>query len=143
MLAFASLSCTDGDAPPQLSTDLAVAEPSDLGGEGAPCATACDCSPGLACRNRTCHAGAVMVFCCGSTTCPASSLCEFSDGNVGQCDRVDGGGVPPVVDGGTTAAMCAMSPCTPGPAGNVFCKLACGRDGATCVAAGGNDHCAP
>ena len=144
MLALAAVGCTDGDAPPLLTTnDLSVSEPSDLGGEGSPCSTACDCDPGLACRSGACHAGAIMVFCCSSPTCPGSSLCEFSDGKIDQCDRVDGGGVAPVVDGGTTAQMCSMNVCTSGPAGNAFCKLACGRDSATCAVAGVNAHCAP
>jgi hypothetical protein len=143
LLAVASFGCTDGDAPPLIVTDAAVVLDMALGGEGAPCNTACDCTPGLACRNRTCRATAVMVFCCGSAECAGSALCEFSDGHISQCDRVDGGGVPPVVDGGAPPAMCMMTSCTPGPAGDVFCKLACGRDRATCVDTGGNANCVP
>jgi hypothetical protein len=141
LLAVASIGCTDGDAPPLLSTDAGVAV--DMGGEGAACTTACDCVPGLACRKQVCHAAAVMVFCCGTATCANSAVCEFPNGNVGQCDRVDGGGVPPVVDGGAPPAMCMMTSCTTGPGGDVFCRLACGGDNARCVQTGGNEHCVP
>ncbi len=142
LLAVSAVGCTDGDAPPLLTNDQGVSV-GDLGGVGAPCMTACDCTPGLACRMGKCEATAVMVFCCGTAACAGSSLCEFPDGTIAQCDRVDGGGVPPVVDGGAPPAMCEMTSCTRGPGGDLFCRLACGTMGATCVASGGNDHCMP
>ncbi|MGH8324272.1 MAG: hypothetical protein ACRETD_10820, partial [Steroidobacteraceae bacterium] len=60
-----------------------------------------------------------------------------------QCDRVDGGGVTPIVDGGESPAACQKTGCTRGVAGNSFCKLACGDPAATCVKSGGIEHCMP
>ncbi len=143
LLAVTAVGCTDGDAPPLLVFDMGPdASVGDLGGVGAPCTTACDCAPGLACRMGSCEATAAMVFCCGTAACAGASLCEFPDGTIAQCDRVDGGGVAPVVDGGPSTT-CEMTSCTRGPGGDLFCRLACGNLGATCVGSGGNDHCMP
>jgi len=84
-----------------------------------------------------------MVYCCGTPSCNGSALCEFPNGGIGQCDRADAGGIPPVIDGGAPAAACDVTSCTVGLGGNAFCKLACGSLGATCVDAGGNQHCMP
>ena len=138
LLALGAVGCTDGDTPPLLVTDFGVS----LDGGGT-CSTACDCPAGQACRMGMCQAGAAMVFCCTAMSCMGSAACQFPDGKVGQCDRADGGGIPPVVDMGAPVAQCEMTSCTPGIGGNVFCKLACGGSSATCVKTGGIEHCTP
>ncbi len=144
LLLVTAVGCTDGDAPPILVTDFGVPDAAvDLAGGGGPCTTACDCPAGLACRMMVCEAAATPVFCCGAASCTDSNLCQFSDGNVGQCDRADGGGTPVDVDAGATPTACAMTSCTRGVGGNAFCKLACGALTATCVKTGGIEHCMP
>lgn len=141
LLVSSVIGCTDGDVPPLLPLDAGVEL--DFSGGGGPCATACDCPTGLACRNQVCEQAGAPVFCCdNAATCSGSSVCQFHDGTVSQCDRADGGGVPPVVDGGTAAA-CLTTSCTRGVGGNAFCKLACGNLTATCVKTGGIEHCMP
>jgi hypothetical protein len=151
-LVLLMVGCTDGDAPPILVQDLGVATdgavgdggPADLHGVGAACTTACDCTPGLACRMKTCEAAQAPVFCCGTATCTDANLCQFPDGTVSQCDRPDAGGTPVDVDAGATPTACTNTSCTVGLGGNAFCKLACGALSATCVkAAGGIEHCMP
>jgi hypothetical protein len=146
-LVLLMVGCTDGDAPPQLVTDFGVptdAAP-DLIGVGASCATACDCTPGLACRMGQCESAAVPVFCCGTPACTDGNLCEFSDGTIAQCDTAaDGGGSPVDVDAGATPMACRNTPCSVGAGGNAFCKLVCGALSATCVkGTGGIEHCMP
>jgi hypothetical protein len=140
LLVLMAAGCTDGDAPPILVSDAGA----DLSATtGSACTTACDCPAGEACQQGTCQQLQQMVFCCGTAACTGAAVCQFPDGTVSQCDRPDGG-VAPVIDGGTTPAMCAMTSCTMGLGGDTFCKLACGSLGATCVkGAGGNDHCSP
>lgn len=140
LLFMGTASCTDGDAPPAFVQDLGVNTLSD-GGSGS-CTTACDCPAGQACRMGACTASMPMVYCCGAASCMSTSLCEFPNGTISQCDRLDGG-VAPVVDGGTTPSACNMTQCSRGTGGNAFCKLACGSLAATCVSAGGFDHCMP
>jgi hypothetical protein len=132
--------CTDGDAPPQLVQDLGAVVVADLAGS---CTTACDCPAGLACKQGKCATAATQIFCCGTAACTSANLCEFPDGTISQCDRVDGGGTPPDVDAGATPTACAMNGCSRGVGGNAFCKLACGDPAATCVNAGGIEHCMP
>jgi hypothetical protein len=143
LLLMVSAGCTDGDAPPVLVQDLGASVATDMpgGGVGSRCSTACDCTAGLACQMGACTAASVMVFCCGTASCTGTSLCEFSDGTFSQCDRADGGVRPPGDAG--TATACQMTSCTKGPGGNAFCKVACGISTATCVEAGGMDHCMP
>jgi hypothetical protein len=144
-LVLLMVGCTDGDAPPILVQDLGVptdAAP-DLVGVGAACATACDCTAGLACRMMRCEAAPTPVFCCGTSTCSDGNLCEFPDGTVSQCDHADGGGSPVDVDAGATPQACTNTTCTRGPGGNAFCKLVCGALSATCVKSGGIEHCMP
>jgi len=142
--------CTDGDAPPLLVQDLGAPTGggdlagADLSGVGVACTTACDCTPGLACKNKQCATESVPVFCCGTASCSDANACQFSDGTVSQCDRADGGGTPVDVDGGATPAACTANQCTTGLGGNLFCKLACGSSSAVCVMeAGGSEHCLP
>jgi hypothetical protein len=142
LLVWAAVGCTDGDAPPLLNADLG-ADLSVSVEDGGACMTACDCRPGLACVSGRCEAASVMVFCCSSASCSGSSVCQFPNGNVGQCDRADAGGVPPVVDGGAPPSACQMRSCTRGVGGDLFCKLACGGVNATCVRTGGIEHCMP
>jgi hypothetical protein len=143
LFLMATAGCTDGDAPPILVQDLGAGVVSDFAGGGGPCSTACDCPAGQACRMGVCDPAMPMVFCCGAMSCTGTALCEFPDGTFSQCDRTDGGGVTPVVDGGTTSAACEMTSCTRGTGGNAFCKLACGSFSAMCVRTGGIDHCTP
>jgi hypothetical protein len=143
LLLMGTAACTDGNAPPLLVQDLGAGVASDFSGGGGACTSACDCPAGQACRMGVCEASMPMVFCCGTASCTGTALCEFSDGTFSQCDRADGGGVPPTVDGGTTPALCTMTACTRGVGGNAFCKLACGSLTATCVGTGGSDHCTP
>ncbi|HWE31068.1 MAG TPA: hypothetical protein VHB97_23835 [Polyangia bacterium] len=146
LVMMATLGCTDGDAPPVLVQDLGVAldgAAADMTGVGAACITACECTPGLACRMMKCEAASVPVFCCGTASCTDGNLCEFPNGTVSQCDRSDGGGTPVDVDAGATPSACEMTLCTAGAGGNAFCKLACGALSATCVKSGGIDHCMP
>jgi hypothetical protein len=147
-LVLLMVGCTDGDAPPELVSDFGVSmdsgSPADLIGVGEPCSSACDCSPGLACRMKMCAAERVPVFCCGAATCTDGNVCEFPNGNVSQCDRSDGGGTPVDVDAGATPMACRMEKCTLGVGGDTFCKLTCGALSATCVqGAGGIAHCMP
>lgn len=145
-LLLLMVGCTDGDAPPVLVQDIGVpldGGAGDMTGVGAACVTACDCTPGLACRKMQCEAASVPVFCCGTATCSDGNLCEFPNGTVSQCDRADGGGTPVDVDAGATPSACVMNLCTVGPGGNAFCKLACGALSATCVSTGGIEHCMP
>ena len=140
-LLLLMVGCTDGDAPPLLVQDLGAVVADDLAGT---CTTACDCSPGLACKQGHCAVASVQVFCCDAPTCSSANVCEFPDGTISQCNRTDGGGTTPVVDGGTTPQQCQMNACTPGVGGNAFCKLACGNAAATCTnSGGGNGHCVP
>jgi hypothetical protein len=128
--------CTDGDAPPVLSTDMGV-------GSGG-CSSLCDCPAGDACNaSRMCEPSSKMIFCCGATSCSGTSACEFPNGTVSQCDRSDGGGVPPVVDGGLPPGDCSAIGCTRGAGGDLFCQLACGDVNASCVKSGGIEHCMP
>ena len=149
-LVLLMVGCTDGVAPPILVQDLGAQVEGDLGGAGdlggigAACATACDCMPGLACRMAKCAAAQVAVFCCGTPACTNANVCQFPDGTVSQCDRVDGGGTPVDVDAGATPSACRMQACTLGVGGDAFCKLTCGSLTATCVqATGGIEHCMP
>ncbi len=139
--------CTDGDAPPILVQDLGIqldeGSAADLFGVGEPCSTACDCTPGLACRMKMCAAAQVPVFCCGTAACTGSNLCEFPDGTVSQCSMPDGGGTPVDVDAGATPTACTSTACNVGIGGNAFCKLVCGAVSATCVSSGGIEHCMP
>jgi hypothetical protein len=143
-----AVGCTDGDAPPQLTSGDAGIDQGmgDLAGTidlAAKCTTACDCPAGEACRMGQCQTIAtVPVFCCSSATCMSSDICEFPDGKISQCDRRDAGPVTPVVDGGVTASKCEMTGCSKGSGGDEFCKLACGGT-ATCVTSGSNEHCMP
>ena len=141
LLVMGAVGCTDGAAPPVLVQDLGA--PADFAGDGGACKTACDCPAGEACKQGTCLAGAVQVFCCGTPSCTSANVCEFPDGTVSQCDRTDGGGIRPAVDMGATPTACTMTACSLGVGGNAFCKLACGGLTATCVATGGIDHCKP
>ena len=147
LLILVIAGCTDGNAPPQLVQDLGVEAldggPADLRGVGALCSTACDCTPGLACEKMACAAASVPVFCCGAASCTGTSVCEFPDGKVSQCDRPDAGGTPVDVDAGATPTACTNTACTVGVGGNAFCKLACGALSATCVKTGGIEHCMP
>ena len=64
-----------------------------LGGTGATCKTACDCQPGLACRQGMCAMSNIgMIFCCDSGDCPAGSFCQSSTGGFAQCGSSGGGG---------------------------------------------------
>src|SRR5215475_13316775 len=115
LLALALVGCTDGDAPPVLSNDMSVG--------GGFCASLCDCPAGDVCNaSQICEPSSRMIFCCGATSCSGTSACEFPNGSVGQCDRVDGG-IPPVVDGGLPAGQCAAIVCTRGSGGDLFCRL--------------------
>ena len=147
LLILVIAGCTDGDAPPQLVQDLGLSSldggPADLQGVGAACSTACDCTPGLACENMACASAQVPVFCCGAASCTGTSVCEFPDGKVGQCDRPDAGGTPVDVDAGATPTACTNTACSVGIGGNAFCKLTCGALSATCVKTGGIEHCMP
>jgi hypothetical protein len=148
-LLLLMVGCTDGDAPPQLVQDLGVntlvdgGGAADMVGVGAACVTACDCTPGLACQKMLCAAATVPVFCCGSASCQGTSVCQFSNGEVGQCDRADAGGTPVDVDFGATPTACTNTACSVGLGGDAFCKLTCGALSATCVKTGGIDHCMP
>ncbi|HZS39778.1 MAG TPA: hypothetical protein VFF06_23255 [Polyangia bacterium] len=152
--AVIAASCYDGLAPPA-PTDAGVPDlPGgvDLAGgdgnfnaDGGPssCATACDCNPGERCEQGTCKAANVAVYCCGSATCPGSSVCQQPNGKVGQCDLNPDAGFTPVTDGGT-ASGCATQPCSKGANGKVACVLACGTLTADCVVtAGTGEHCMP
>lgn len=137
VVVLAIAGCTDGDAPPLLSTnDLAAS---------SGCTTACDCPAGQACVQGSCETKQEMVFCCGTAACAGAALCEFPDGTISQCDRPDGGVAPAPAgrDGGVPASACQMTACSRGLAGNTFCKLACGDLNATCVKSGGIEHCVP
>ena len=147
-LVLLMVGCTDGAAPPILVQDLGIptdeGPAADLFGVGAACSTACDCTPGLACRMMKCEAAQVPVFCCGTADCTGSNLCEYPTGTVGQCDRPDAGGTPVDVDAGATPMACTNTLCSLGIGGNAFCKLTCGALSATCVeSAGGIVHCMP
>jgi len=147
-LLLLMVGCTDGDAPPQLVQDIGLASlgdggPADLRGVGSACTTACDCTPGLACEQMMCVSRSEPVFCCESPTCTGDSLCQFSDGQVGQCSRADAGGTPVDVDAGATPNACTNTLCVRGLGGNAFCKLTCGASSATCVKTGGIEHCMP
>jgi hypothetical protein len=155
LLLLAPIGCTDGLAPPFLSTDLAAMpaaedmavadalEP-DLLGEsemGTQCSTACDCTPGQSCQpNGLCtNFSAPQVFCCGAATCSGSSFCQAPSGGFSQCNAPADAGTVVATDGG--AATCPSRACTPGAAGDQLCELACGRNNATC--AGAPPHCMP
>jgi hypothetical protein len=147
-LTVAAASCTDGNAPPQLvagdfGLDQGIPDlgPSDML-PGGSCTTACDCPAGQACRMGSCQTLAIQVFCCTAMTCSGSSICEFPNGTVNQCDHRDGGAITPIGDGGSSTIQCEMNSCTIGSDGNQLCRLACGGT-ATCVAGGGNPHCTP
>lgn len=60
-----------------------------LGGDnnnnGATCATACDCQPGLACQNGHCVSGASNTYCCEASTCPSGQTCQSMNGSFSQC----------------------------------------------------------
>ncbi|HEY2744436.1 MAG TPA: hypothetical protein VGL86_07430, partial [Polyangia bacterium] len=147
-LLLLMVGCTDGDAPPVLVQDIGANALGDGGGVdmvgvGAPCVTACDCTPGLACQKMQCQSAAAPVFCCGAATCSDDNLCQFSDGEVGQCSSADGGGTPVDVDAGATPTACTNTSCVRGVGGNAFCKLVCGASSATCVKTGGIEHCMP
>jgi hypothetical protein len=136
-LALLLVGCTDGDAPPVLST-------TDMGVGGGPCSSLCDCPAGDVCNGRqVCEPSSEMIFCCGTTSCSGTSACQFPNGTVSQCDRADGGGIPPVVDGGLPPGQCSPIECTRGSGGDLFCQLACGDVHATCVKSGGIEHCMP
>jgi hypothetical protein len=140
-LALLTIGCTDGSAPPILTNGdggLDQGVTLDLAGT---CMTACDCPAGQACNMGKCETFTVPVFCCSSSSCMGAAVCEFPNGMVSQCDRVDGG-ITPVIDGGVSTNMCEMTRCTKGAGGDVFCRLACGGT-ATCVGSGGNPHCMP
>jgi hypothetical protein len=141
LFVLAHAGCTDGNAPPQLVSDAGsdVGVPLDLSGA---CTTTCDCPAGEACRMGKCEALMAPVFCCMSSTCTGSAICEFSNGTVSQCDHRDAGSITPVIDGGTPPSQCEMQSCTKGTGGDLFCRLACGGS-ATCVATGGKQHCMP
>jgi hypothetical protein len=140
-LILAPVGCTDGNAPPQLTSDFGSDQgvPIDLAGT---CATTCDCPAGEACRMGKCQTLAAPVFCCASAMCTGSAVCEFSNGTVSQCDHRDGGAITPVVDGGVSANQCEMQSCTKGIGGDLLCRLACGGS-ATCVGSGAKQHCMP
>ncbi len=64
-----------------------------LGGQGAMCKTACDCQPGLACRQGMCGASNIgKIYCCDSSDCPAGNFCQSSTGGFSQCGSTGGGG---------------------------------------------------
>jgi hypothetical protein len=64
-----------------------------LGGMGASCQTACDCTPGLSCTQGTCGTSRFgQLYCCESSTCPAGSFCQSSMGGFGQCSQSGGNG---------------------------------------------------
>jgi hypothetical protein len=143
LLTLALAGCTDGNAPPQLVFDLGADLAVQLDLPPGSCATACDCPAGQACQMGTCTTLAAPVFCCTSSSCSGTSICEFTNGMVSQCDRLDGGtSVTPVVDGSAPATQCEMTRCSRGLGGDIFCRLACGL-AATCVNTGGIDHCMP
>ncbi len=142
LLLMAPAGCTDGNAPPALITDGGPDQsiPGDLGGT---CTTACDCPAGQVCTSGMCATPTTApIFCCTSPSCTGTATCEFPNGTVSQCDRADGGGVTPIVDGGVATNKCEMTKCLQGPGADLFCRLACGGP-ATCVGTGGNEHCMP
>jgi len=112
---------TGGDGGAR-SHDMAM-----LGGDGAACKTACDCTPGLACVMGVCQSISLgKVFCCASNNCPSGQLCQSPGGSFAQCK---GGGGPGGSDLGEPLA-CNRIPC--GSTGD-FCKaLGCGA----CTAGG-------
>jgi hypothetical protein len=80
-----------------LGDDLAGADlvATDMGGIGAPCTTACDCTPGLGCLNNQCAQGTTDVYCCNGADCPPGAACQGSDQSFGTCmASADAGGNP-------------------------------------------------
>ena len=154
VLTLALAGCTDGNAPPQLTSGDAgldqgipgdLAGTLDLAGTGdlaGTCKSACDCPAGQACRARKCEIVAAPVYCCTAGMCTGPSVCEYPNGTFSQCDRRDAGAITPVVDGGIATTMCEMTGCSKGAGSDAFCRLACGGP-ATCVGTGGNQHCMP
>ena len=119
-----------------------------LGGTGAMCMTACDCQPGLACRQGQCAMSNIgQIFCCESTDCPAGSFCQSSMGGFAQCGASGGGtgggggfgGGPGGGGGGGFGGgdlglgqLCTQIPCS-GSNGGAICKMiGCGA----CTASG-------
>ena len=141
--------CTDGAAPPFLSTDLSgsvdmTVVVDQLGADLldvdalTACTTACGCPAGQQCQSGFCRVAAPMVFCCTSGTCPSDNLCQLPTGQFSQCGAAaDAGAVG--ADGG--AATCPAQSCIPGLPGNALCVIACGATGATC--AGSPPRCQP
>jgi hypothetical protein len=70
--------------------DLVGTVTTDAGVVGSPCMTACDCTAGLACGPmNTCVAAPQPVYCCGSATCPAGSICQSPNGTYGTCGNAN------------------------------------------------------
>jgi hypothetical protein len=64
------------------------------GMKGAPCKTACDCTPGLGCSMGVCGGGTALgYYCCdaGPQSCPPGSACETSTGGSSTCGSGSGG----------------------------------------------------
>ena len=124
-----------------------------LGGTGATCKTACDCQPGLACRQGMCGMSNIgPVYCCDSSDCPAGNFCQSSTGGFAQCGSPGGGGTGGGFGGGGGGGgfgggpgggggfgdmglgqFCTQVPCGAAGGGNNICKMiGCGA----CTAAG-------
>ncbi len=98
-------------ANPNMGTD-------GTGVAGSKCQTACDCTPGLACRQGKCAMSMVgKVYCCEGLTCPGGSICQSMDGSVHQCGGGGGGpgggggGPGGGGGGGGGGSFCTMVPC--------------------------------
>ncbi len=105
-----------------------------LGGTGAKCTTACDCEPGLACRQGMCGMSQIgAIYCCDSNQCPAGSFCQSSMGGFAQCGS-SGGGTGGAGGGG--AGGFGGGPGGGGPADlgiGMFChQIPCGTNGNVC-----------
>lgn len=98
----------------------------DGGVAGATCTTACDCMPGLGCFNGSCTAGNQPVYCCGSSACPATSVCQSATGQYGRC----GGGAGSDLAG---FDYCSLINCAGGNG-----TMRCTNAGCTSCVANGN-----
>jgi hypothetical protein len=96
----------DGGHLVDLAVSPDLAKP--LGGEGAMCASACDCQAGLACFQKLCTVSMLgSVYCCESMNCPSGMFCQSgTDGSFKRCGMSGGGG-----GGGGGSAQCGFIPC--------------------------------
>lgn len=119
----------NGPGPGGSAVDMAKAP--DLGGAGAKCTTACDCQPGLACRQGTCgKASFGPVYCCDSNDCPSGNVCQSKTGGFAQCGGTSGGGPGGGGGGGGFPQADMLFPFDGGTGG--FCKFVKCSSDSTC-----------